>query len=159
MASALDGVVNAPPQPLYPGEGAPVPTVQKTGWASKPVWPGTEHLASTTGFLTPDSPASSKVAIYIYTVKPRYSASVRRNLWSYIEGGGKSEYCLVGSFCLQVFMGAKWGWRYIRVGGALYRSLLYVCIQREREVFYLTALSNAKNVRWLSHKLKMITGH
>ena len=31
------------------------------------------------------------------------------------QDGGKSEYCTVGNFCLQTFMVAMWGWRYIGV--------------------------------------------
>jgi hypothetical protein len=34
---------------------------------------------------------------------------VHRNLWPYIKGSGKSEYCVTGNFCLQKFMGARWG--------------------------------------------------
>jgi hypothetical protein len=47
---------------------------------------------------------------------PWHSATVvRRRLWRYIDGGGKSKYCIVGNFCLHTFIGVKWGWRYIRV--------------------------------------------
>jgi hypothetical protein len=35
----------------------------------------------------------------IHTLEPRYSATVcYRNLWRYIDGGGKSKYCTIGNF-------------------------------------------------------------
>jgi hypothetical protein len=42
LTSALDGVVNATPWPLYPR----LPIVQKAGWVPGLVWRGTENLAS-----------------------------------------------------------------------------------------------------------------
>jgi len=31
------------------------------------------------------------------------------------EGGGQSKYCIMGNLCLQTFLSAKRGWRYIGV--------------------------------------------
>jgi hypothetical protein len=33
----------------------------------------------------------------------------------YIEVGSKLQYCIIGSFCSQAFIGAKWGWCYVGV--------------------------------------------
>ena len=49
------------------------------------------------------------------TVELRYSATVRRHLWRYDEGGGTLKYVIVENFCLQTFVGAKRGWRYFGV--------------------------------------------
>jgi hypothetical protein len=46
------------PRPFCPGKG-PVPTVQKAGWASGPVWTCAENLAST-GIRSVDRPARSQ---------------------------------------------------------------------------------------------------
>ena len=43
---------------LYPGK-VPVPTAQEAGWASQPVWIGTENIAPT-GTRSPDLPARSE---------------------------------------------------------------------------------------------------
>ena len=43
-------VVNVTPRPLYPRERDPVPTVQKVGWATDPVWTGAENLTPSPGF-------------------------------------------------------------------------------------------------------------
>jgi len=39
--------VNVTSRPLYPQERDTVPTVQKAGWASGPVWTGAKNLALT----------------------------------------------------------------------------------------------------------------
>ena len=51
---------SATPQPLYPQERDPIPTVQETGWVPVPVWTGAGNLAAT-GFRSPDCPACSVV--------------------------------------------------------------------------------------------------
>ena len=40
----LGWVVNATPQPLYLWARVPVPILQEVGWASGPVWTGTENF-------------------------------------------------------------------------------------------------------------------
>jgi hypothetical protein len=37
---------------------------------------------------------------------------IHRNLWRYVEDGGKSKYCVTQNFCSQTFMGTKREWRY-----------------------------------------------
>ena len=48
LTSALDGGGGLAPRPgrFTPGND-PAPTVQKAGWASRPVWTGAENLAPT----------------------------------------------------------------------------------------------------------------
>ena len=40
----MEGVVNATPRPIYPGNG-PVLTVLEVGWTPGPVWKGAENFA------------------------------------------------------------------------------------------------------------------
>jgi hypothetical protein len=54
-------------------------------------------------------------SILLQTVSGIASLFVHRNLWRYIEGGGKSKCRIIGNFSSQILMGAKWGWFYIRV--------------------------------------------
>ena len=49
-------VVSITPRQLYPRKRDPVPVVQEAGWASGPVWTGTENFASTR-IRSPDCPA------------------------------------------------------------------------------------------------------
>jgi hypothetical protein len=49
------------PAAFTPGKD-PVPIVQEAGWASEPVWIGSENLAST-GIPSPDLPARTNYAI------------------------------------------------------------------------------------------------
>ena len=43
----MEWVVKATPQQLYLRETDPLPTVQKAGWASRPVWTDAKNLAPT----------------------------------------------------------------------------------------------------------------
>ena len=50
--------------------------------------------------------------IYLYKSNPYiFPPCVHRNLRRYIEGGSKSQYCIIGKFCSQFFAGAKFMWR------------------------------------------------
>ena len=57
LTSALDGGRWSRPRPsrFTPGRDT-VPTVQEAGWATGPVWTGTENIAPT-GIRSPDRPA------------------------------------------------------------------------------------------------------
>jgi len=35
--------------------------------------------------------------------------------WQYVDGGSTLKCHIIGNFCLQTFIGAKWGWCCIRV--------------------------------------------
>jgi hypothetical protein len=50
-----------------------------------------------------------------YSQTPIQRQFVRRNLWRYIGDGSRYKYCTIGTLCLQTFVGAKRGWRYIWV--------------------------------------------
>ena len=41
---------------------------------------------------------------------PESAAVICRNLWRYIEGGGKSVYRVIGDFCSYTLMDANWWW-------------------------------------------------
>ena len=59
LIARRDLVVSASPWLLYTLEWDPVPTVQEAGWASEPVWTGTENSAHT-GVWTFDCQACSE---------------------------------------------------------------------------------------------------
>ena len=64
------------PLPLFSPGKDPVPIVQEAGWATGPVWTGTENLAPT-GIRSPDRLARSQ-SLY----RLRYPAHVHTVLWS-----------------------------------------------------------------------------
>jgi hypothetical protein len=50
-------------RPPYPGQDLPVFTLREAGWASRPVWTGTEYLAPTNGTPIPDLPTRSEYCL------------------------------------------------------------------------------------------------
>jgi hypothetical protein len=65
---------------LYPWARDLVPIVQEAGWASGPVWMGTEDLAPT-GIFSPDCRAHSKL-LYLEVVCyiKKYNDSLQHNI-------------------------------------------------------------------------------
>ena len=60
LTSALEGDGRSTPRPgRFTSGKDPVPIVQKTGWAPRPVWTGAENLAPTE-IRSPDRPARSE---------------------------------------------------------------------------------------------------
>ena len=62
FCTILRWVANTTPQPLYPREGAPVPTAQGAGWAKGPVWTGMAKIKflASSGALNPDCPGRNE---------------------------------------------------------------------------------------------------
>jgi hypothetical protein len=63
-------VVSVTPQPHFTPGKDPVPILQEAGWASGPVWTGSEK-SRPTGIRSPDRPARSSVAIPTQLPGPR----------------------------------------------------------------------------------------
>jgi len=72
MTTALEGGERSASRPGRTGKD-PVPIVQEAGWASGPVWTGSENLAPT-GIRFPDRPVRSQ-SLYWLSYPDHYSPS------------------------------------------------------------------------------------